>query len=81
MELEKLSFLQQVELFSQADAVAGPHGAGMTDLLFAPRGIPVLEMFPERYVIPEYCMLAHVLDQEYYYLTGISAPEDRSNEF
>jgi hypothetical protein len=81
VELEKLSFQQQLTLFSQAGAVVCPHGAGVTDLLFAPRGIPVLEMFAERYVIPEYCMLAHVLDQKYYYLTETSAPEDRSNEF
>jgi hypothetical protein len=81
VELEKLSFQEQADIFSQASAIAGPHGAGMTDILFAPRGIPVLELFAERYVIPEYCMLAHILDQNYFYLTGSSAPEDRSKEF
>jgi capsular polysaccharide biosynthesis protein len=79
--LEDLSFRQQMDLFSQAGAIAAPHGAGMTDLMFAPRGIPVLELFAERYIIAEYCMLAHVLDQKYFYLTGASSAEDRSHEF
>jgi len=81
VELEKLSFREQMELLSQAGVIAAPHGAGVTNLLFAPRRIRVLELFPERYVIPVFCMLAHVLDQEYFYLTGTSAPGDRSKEF
>jgi hypothetical protein len=76
VELEELTFRQQVDIFSQAGAVAGPHGAGMTDLLFAPRGARVLEIFPPEFVNPVFYSMANSLDQEYYYLTGYSLPED-----
>jgi capsular polysaccharide biosynthesis protein len=80
VELEELNFRAQVDLLSQAGAVAGPHGAGMTDLLFAPRGIPVLEVFPPEFVNPVFYSMANSLDQEYYFLTGYSQEEDRNFE-
>jgi hypothetical protein len=80
VEMEKLTFREQVDTLSQADAVAGPHGAGMTDLLFAPRGIPVLEIFPPEFVNPVFYSMANSLDQEYYYLSGYSLAEDRNPE-
>jgi len=41
-----LSFRDQVALFSEAAAIAGPHGAGLSHILFAPPGVQVLEIFP-----------------------------------
>ncbi|MBN1438426.1 MAG: glycosyltransferase family 61 protein [Anaerolineales bacterium] len=80
VELESLPFRSQVDLLAQAGAVAGPHGAGMTDLLFAPRGIPVLEVFPPEFINPVFYSMANSLDQEYYFLTGYSPAEDRNAE-
>jgi hypothetical protein len=77
IELERLAFREQVELLSQAGAVAGPHGAGMTDLLFAPRGIRVLELFPPEFINPVFYSMANALDQEYHYFTGSTQPGDR----
>lgn len=37
VELEKLSFEAQVRLFHDAQIVVAPHGAGLTNMLFAPR--------------------------------------------
>jgi hypothetical protein len=80
VELETLSFRQQVDLFAQADVVAGPHGAGMTNLLFAPHGTRVLEIFPPEFVNPIFYSMANSVDQEYYYITGYSLEEDRNPE-
>ncbi len=80
VELEGLTFREQVDVLSQANAVAGPHGAGMTDLLFAPHGTRVLEFFPPEFVNPVFYSMANSQDQEYYYLTGYSLPEDRNPE-
>jgi capsular polysaccharide biosynthesis protein len=41
-----LSFRDQVALFGEAAAIAGPHGAGLSHILFAPPGVQVLEIFP-----------------------------------
>jgi hypothetical protein len=40
-----LTFREQVALFSEAEAIAGPHGAGLSHILFAP-GVKTLEIFP-----------------------------------
>jgi hypothetical protein len=46
--LEHLTFLEQVHLFSEAVVVAGPHGAGFANGVFAPPGMRLIElMSPE----------------------------------
>lgn len=54
MFLEELSFPSQVALFSHAEAIVGPHGAGIANTLFLPRGALVCELFAPRFVHP--CM-------------------------
>jgi capsular polysaccharide biosynthesis protein len=39
VEPEKLSFMQQVALFSNADSVAGPSGAALANLIFSPQTV------------------------------------------
>jgi len=42
--LETLSLAEQVALFHRAECVVGPHGAGLTNLLFCRSGTPVIEI-------------------------------------
>jgi hypothetical protein len=44
---ETLTFDQQVMTFSRAKVIAGPHGAGLTNAAFAPKGCLVIDMLPE----------------------------------
>jgi capsular polysaccharide biosynthesis protein len=44
---ETLAFDQQVVAFSRARVIAGPHGAGLTNAVFAPKGCLVIDMLPE----------------------------------
>lgn len=60
-----LPFRDQVALFRSATAVAGPHGAGFTNNLFAPKSARVLEIFPADKVKNTYFLLAHSLGQSY----------------
>lgn len=41
---EKLSFAEQVELFSHAEMIAGPHGAGLTNIVHAPQQATLIEL-------------------------------------
>lgn len=44
--LERLPILEQFSLFSTASQIIAPHGAGLANLVFAPEGARVLELFP-----------------------------------
>lgn len=59
--------------FSQAAAVIGAHGAGLTDLAFCTSGGAVLELLPSDHVYPYYCSLSQAAGLRYGYLIGPSA--------
>ena len=42
---EELGFADQVRIFSQAEAIFGPHGAGTINAIFAPSGAALIEAF------------------------------------
>ena len=44
--LEHLSVLEQVQLFRSASHIIAPHGAGLTNVLFAPSDVKILEIRP-----------------------------------
>jgi capsular polysaccharide biosynthesis protein len=68
--LELMSVREQAKLFSQAELVVGPHGGGLTNLVFCSPGTRVVEVFAPRYVHPSYWMLSNRCDLDYYYLIG-----------
>lgn len=72
VECEALSFRQQVGLFREAEVVAGPHGAGLTNVLWAPPGCRVLELFGHRCVRGLFYALAGLRAQPYAFLVGAS---------
>ena len=45
--LEEMSFLEQVELFHNAEIIVAAHGAGLTNILFSEPGTKVYEIFQE----------------------------------
>jgi capsular polysaccharide biosynthesis protein len=54
-----LPFEQQVQLFARARVVVGAHGAGLTNTLWSPPGIDVIELLPEQLPDPGYRFLAN----------------------
>lgn len=58
--------------FSQATAVIGAHGAGLTDLAFCPAETAVLELLPSDHIYPYYCSLSQAAGLRYAYLIGQS---------
>ena len=59
--LEDLSFDQQVDLFSQANLVVAPHGAGLANILFCQPGAKVLELSPDAEFRPFFAYMANKL--------------------
>jgi len=67
--LEAMSLGDQIQTFHDAVAVVGVHGAGWTNLIFAPENTPVVELFASRRVVPHYYYLSKTLRSPYAYLT------------
>jgi capsular polysaccharide biosynthesis protein len=65
-----LGFRDQVALFSSAEVVAGAHGAGLTNILFAPESAKVLEIFPVSRLKNTYFLLSLSLGQTYRAVIG-----------
>jgi capsular polysaccharide biosynthesis protein len=63
--LEEMSVAAQAALFSSADVVVAPHGAGLTNIIYAD-DLQVVELFGN--VRPHYYRLATMLDFEYSYV-------------
>jgi hypothetical protein len=52
---EELSFEAQVTMFSEASIIVGAHGAGLANLIFAPRTAKIVEMMGPRLNRPQDC--------------------------
>ena len=65
-----MSLSAQIELFSKAEAVVAPHGAGLTNLVWCAPYTKVLEIFSPLYVNFCYWAIASVTQADYYYLLG-----------
>ena len=68
--LTELAFEEQLRAFGEAEAIAGAHGAGLTNLVAAAPGTTVIELFDPRYVNLCYHALSSALDLDYWYLIG-----------
>jgi capsular polysaccharide biosynthesis protein len=70
VELAGLSAEAQIALFRDVSHVVGVHGAGLTNILFAPRDCAVLEILPPLVATHAYWLLASSLGQHYTALIG-----------
>lgn len=82
IDLQNFDFVQQAQLFFNADIVVAPHGAGLSNLIFGRDSLRVLEInfvFPgETGLRPWFYLLAMTRNQTYSFLNaanGELAPE------
>jgi capsular polysaccharide biosynthesis protein len=67
---EEMSLVDQIVLFSEAEAIVAPHGAGLTNLVWCAPETKVLEIFSPLYVNLCYWAIASLTHADYYYLLG-----------
>lgn len=65
VEMETLSFAEQRALMGRTRALAGPHGAGLTNQLFCPPGASVLEIADLGFPNPNFYAMAAGLGHHY----------------
>jgi capsular polysaccharide biosynthesis protein len=73
-QAEKLSVAEQAQLLSSARMVVAPHGAALTNLVFAPPGAWLLELFHPTHKNRCYVNLAAVCGHQYASLDGEAVP-------
>ena len=73
VQAERMTLREQIDLFADAGMIIGPHGAGIQNALWAPRGCRVLELVNARYFSGVYWTLAESLGQPYGLVAGASA--------
>lgn len=81
IELENRSVSEQVELFADARMIVGPHGAGLTNLVFAQAGAAIIEFMPETYFNPCFEILAGLMSLNYCRIQGRSLSADIHDQF
>jgi len=69
-EFETMSIEEQIKLVARSKGIIGPHGAGLTNMIWADN-FHVIELFNE-YVRGHYYILASVLGHEYSWIKGKS---------
>ena len=78
VRLETLTLREQIALLSNARALAGVHGAGLTNLLFTPPGTPLLEIGMVERPTAEFYALAATLGHPYWYVPSQRARHHES---
>lgn len=79
VELATLSTQAQIALFRDCSHVVGVHGAGLTNVLFAPRNCSVLEILPPLVATQAYWLIASSLGQHYTALIADDPEMQRPN--
>ena len=68
-----MSLESQVQLFSNASLIVGPHGAGLTNIFYRyPANCTLLEIFPLNHAPAHYYWLAKELGYHYESVSGSS---------
>ncbi len=70
IDCSKISFDEQVRIFSEAACVIGPHGAALTNILWAPQGLKVFEIFEPSVIRRCYWSMCKTLG--HYHICGVA---------
>lgn len=67
---ESLSLADQIALYAQAECVMGVHGAGFTNMLFAPKNATLIELMTRNYLPRFFENIANSLGQKHIHIPG-----------
>jgi len=82
IELSERPLAEQVEIVAQADLIIAPHGAALSNLVFAKSNARVLEIFSDAGTLKCFWILSHQLGITYHYFVAEKVPRaDDSDTF
>lgn len=71
---EEMDYKQQIQMFYDAEAIISPHGAGLTNLLFAEKA-KIVEFHPAKIMKGRYMLLCKGLEFDYTPIVGTKGDE------
>jgi capsular polysaccharide biosynthesis protein len=80
IEMESYSIAQQMELFHQAEIIAGPHGSAFANIVFSNPDAKLLDILPETNLITCFYAIAAQLGIKYYGFIGKGVPMNSSRK-
>lgn len=78
---ESMSFAEQVHAFQSAKTIISPHGASLSNLVFANPGTKLIEIFSPNYVRDYYLGISSHMKLDYYYLIGEGKRPPRDHKY
>lgn len=73
----KMTLAEQVNAVQRAKVIVAPHGAGLTNIVWAAPGTRVFELFSAEYVTGCYWLIAAALNLDYWFALGDPTMEKR----
>ena len=70
VSMEALSFTGQVKLMQETAILCAPHGAGLTNMIFCPRGTHVVELADLSFPNPNFYALAGAMELPYWLVSS-----------
>ncbi|MCH6201344.1 glycosyltransferase family 61 protein [Aquiflexum sp. LQ15W] len=71
VNLAELNIAEQIRLFKKSEIIVGPHGAGLTNIIFSDyANVKLLEVFPKNFVSAHYYWMSSVLGIRYAAISG-----------
>lgn len=77
LELSSLPLDEQIRVFSQARIVIGPHGSGLTNLMFGSNNLCTVELHPNDEINHVFWVMANAMQQTYAFLSGKTMNAER----
>ncbi len=76
MHCEEMSLIEQICAFSNAEAILGPHGAGMYNQIFCNSGATIIEIYNKEYWHHSSRIISGFLGHTHWHVFGENAGED-----
>ncbi len=81
VRMDGLTVAEQAAMFAGVEVIIGVHGAALTNLIFAPKGAKVMELFPPGVQEPGMFTAATHSELDYWFVLGDSGRGDQGGDF
>lgn len=75
--LSNLTFKEQIQLFQSASIIVGPHGSGLSNIIFSDENSTLIEFIPNDKVNVVFWLLANIRNINYTFLSGELVNQNR----